>query len=108
MCSGEDGRDGCISGFGGYVEFEGHAGEGARATRASGNKWRAKKKDSPKWRVTISSGSRIAVRLMRAFQRSNRSMYVDICWSSATGSVLSVKGWSRVAMRAVSIGQREL
>jgi hypothetical protein len=46
--------------------------------------------------------------LMRAFQRSNRSMYVDICWSSATGSVLSVKGWSRVAMRAVSIGQREL
>ena len=76
---GEDGRDGCISGFGGYVEFEGHAGEGARATRVSGNKWRAKKKDSPKWRVTISSGSRMAVRLMRAFQRSNRSMYVDIC-----------------------------
>ena len=36
------------------------------------------KSDSPKWRVTISSGLRMAVRLMRAFQRNNRSMYIDI------------------------------
>jgi hypothetical protein len=59
------------------------AGEGARATldrpvTLAGKRWRAKKKDSPKWRVTISSGWRMAVRLMRAFQRSNRSMYIDI------------------------------
>jgi len=41
----------------------------------------AAKRLSPKWRVTMSSGSRMAVRLMRAFQRSSISMYVDICWS---------------------------
>src|SRR5579863_8824382 len=73
----------------------------------AGKSWRAAKRDSPKWRVTISSGWRMAVRLMRAFQRSNRSMYVDIfCrslvvsrWSSAGPR----KGWSRSAMRAGSI-----
>jgi hypothetical protein len=31
--------------------------------------------------VTISSGSRMLVRLMRAFHRHSRSMYVDIFWS---------------------------
>ena len=31
-------------------------------------RWRAAKKLSPKWRRTISSGSRMAVRLVRAFQ----------------------------------------
>ena len=46
-----------------------------------GNRWRAANRDSPKWRVTISSGSRMAVRLMRAFQRRSISMYVDILWS---------------------------
>jgi len=43
-----------------------------------GKRWRAAKKDSPKWRVTISSSLRMAVRLTRAFQRSSRSIYVDI------------------------------
>ena len=43
-----------------------------------GKRWRAANRDSPKWRVTICSGSRMAVRLMQAFQRSSRSMYVDI------------------------------
>lgn len=43
-----------------------------------GKRWRATNRDSPKWRGTISSGSRIAVRLMRAFQRTSISMYVDI------------------------------
>src|SRR5215475_12569439 len=45
------------------------------------DKCRAAKSDSPKWRVAISSGVRMAVKLMRAFQRSSRSMYVDICSS---------------------------
>src|SRR5579862_534862 len=40
----------------------------------SGSRWRAAKSDSPKWRVTICSGSRIAVRFTRLFQRSNRSI----------------------------------
>ena len=31
-------------------------------------------------------------------------MYIDICWSCTSGSVLSTKGLSRVAMRAASIG----
>jgi len=53
--------------------------EGAEETR--GNKWRAANRDSPKWRVTISSGSRMAVRLMREFQRRSTSMYVDILCS---------------------------
>src|SRR5580700_9572187 len=53
--------------------------EYAEATR--GNKWRAANRDSPKWRVTISSSLRIAVRLMRAFQCWSISMYVDILWS---------------------------
>ena len=44
----------------------------------AGKIWRARKSDSPKWRVTMDSGSRTAVRLIRAFQRSNRSIYVDI------------------------------
>jgi len=44
-------------------------------------RWWARKNDSPKWRVTISSGLRIAVRLMRAFQRSSKSMYIDV-WLS--------------------------
>ena len=39
---------------------------------------RAAKMDSPKWRVTISSGWRTAVRLIRAFQCSNISIYIDI------------------------------
>jgi len=48
---------------------------------AQGKRWRAAKRDSPKWRVTIFSGSRMAVRLMRAFQRRSISIYVDISWS---------------------------
>src|ERR1700680_3189811 len=48
---------------------------------ALGNKWQAANRLSPKWRVTISSGSRMEVRLMRAFQRTSISMYVDICCS---------------------------
>ena len=36
--------------------------------------WLEAKRDSPKWRRTISSGSRMAVRLMRAFQRRSISM----------------------------------
>src|SRR5713226_4882805 len=49
-----------------------------RVVRAEGKRWRAANRDSPKWRVTIWSGSRTAVRLMRAFQRRSISMYVDI------------------------------
>src|SRR6266478_2605676 len=102
--SGGSGCVRCVSDWGGCVGSLDHADKSVRATLFSGNKWRVRKKDSAKWRVTISSGSRMAVRLMRAFQRSNRSMYIDICWSCTAGSVLSTKGWSRVAMRAVSIG----
>src|SRR5207237_10365511 len=43
-----------------------------------GNRRRAANKDSPKWRVTISSGWRTAVRLMRAFPRRSISMYIDV------------------------------
>ena len=43
-----------------------------------GNRCWAAKRDSPKWRVTISSSLWMAVRLMRAFQRWSISMYVDI------------------------------
>src|ERR1017187_10656261 len=46
-----------------------------------GNRWRAAKRDSPKWRGAIFSGLRVAVRLMRAFQRRSISIYVDIYWS---------------------------
>src|ERR1700675_238592 len=42
----------------------------------AGRRWRAAKKDSPKWRVMISCGVRMAVRFTRAFQRIRRSMYV--------------------------------
>src|ERR1700730_6932572 len=53
----------------------------AGTEEALGNKWQAANRLSPKWRVTISSGSRMEVRLMRAFQRTSISMYVDICCS---------------------------
>jgi hypothetical protein len=52
--------------------------EGAEDAEGPGNKRRAAKRLSPKWRVTISSGVRMAVRLKREFQRWSRSMYVDI------------------------------
>ena len=48
-----------------------------------GNRWRAANRLSPKWRGTMSSGSRMAVRLMRAFQRRSISMYVDILWRAS-------------------------
>src|SRR5271169_5352815 len=51
------------------------------AEEGRGNRWLAAKRDSPKWRDTISSSLRMAVRLMRAFQCWSRSMYVDILWS---------------------------
>ncbi len=53
--------------------FNAEIAEGGRGTRC----WAANRL-SPKWRVTISSSSRIAVRLMRAFQSWSISMYVDI------------------------------
>src|SRR5579885_1039562 len=55
--------------------------EVASSILAAGNRRWARNRDSPKWRVTTSSGPRTAVRLMRRFQWSNRSMYVDICSS---------------------------
>jgi hypothetical protein len=59
--------------------------EGAEdAEELLGNRWRAAKRLSPKWRVTISSSLRMAVRLMREFQWSSRSTYVDI-WFSCDG-----------------------
>src|SRR5450631_363688 len=86
----------------------------------SGHRWRAARMDSPKWRVTISSGSRTAVRLMRAFQRNSISIYIDIVlswtgestpasWadaalSCARGFGLSLKkGASNSAMRTSSM-----
>ena len=54
------------------------------AEEGRGNRCWAAKRLSPKWRVTISSSSWIAVRLMRAFQRWSISMYVDI-WFSCAG-----------------------
>src|SRR4029077_1139226 len=94
---------------------------------ALGNKWRAANRLSPKWRVTISSGWRMEVRLMRAFQRTSISMYVDIhcSWngerrrgfspafagSEGHGSdeiaawvEIPRKGWSSSAIRAWFIG----
>src|SRR5579871_3789743 len=75
-----------------------------------GNSWRAANRLSPKWRVTICSGSRIAVRFTRAFQRISISMYVDISWSWAgestqvsgvlSGPGAERNGWSNSAMRA--------
>src|ERR1022692_931862 len=54
-------------------------GESPVPTRAvDGKRCVAAKRDSPKWRVTISSGLRMAVRLMRAFQRRSISTYIDI------------------------------
>ena len=53
------------------------------------------KSDSPKWRVTISSGLRTAVRLMRAFQRSSISMYIDIdrnCAGDMPSSIIPQEG----------------
>src|SRR5438309_6833435 len=44
----------------------------------AGNRRRAANKDSPKWRVRISSGWRTAGRFIWAFQRSSRLMYIDI------------------------------
>src|SRR5579863_5963803 len=87
--------------------FGGFRGEGTNEhgerdiAPACGNRWRAAKRDSPKWRVTISSGSRIPVRLMREFQRRSISMYVDILESCP-----GLSGWawrngaSSSAMRA--------
>src|SRR5271155_1942545 len=51
---------------------------GAAPTRASGNKWQAAKKDLPKRGGTNFFSPRIAVRLMREFQRWSISMYVDM------------------------------
>src|SRR5271157_1726987 len=74
----------------------------------AGNKCWAAKRLSPKWRVTISSGSRIAVRLTRAFQRISRLMYVDISgirsWVLGLRSLGPKNGSSSSAMRAGSIG----
>ena len=58
-----------------------------------GKRLRAAKRDSPKWRVTISSSLWMAVRLMRAFQRINRSMYVDILSRSLVVSRWSSSRW---------------
>jgi len=78
--------------------FENHEGWGTLEVMEEGNRWRAKKKDSPKWRVTICCGSRTAVRLMRAFQRSNRSMYIDIFARCTSAGAFSRKGCSRPAI----------
>jgi hypothetical protein len=73
----------------------------------AGKSWRAANRDSPKWRVTISSGWRTAVRLMRAFQRTSRLMYVDMLRRSLVVSLWSLagprKGWRSSAMRVVFI-----
>src|SRR5216684_2406978 len=93
--------------------------------REGGKRCRAAKKDSPKCRPTISSGERTAVRLMREFQRSNISMYVDICcdctadgkagcprdegdstWVPAKVGLGLRKGLNSSAMRAGSTGSR--
>src|SRR4051812_24624770 len=47
---------------------------------------RAANSDSPKWRSTISCGSRTAVRLVRSFHFSKISMYFDICSTCPRGS----------------------
>ena len=57
----------------GYGEA-GKAGSGAEVEEGGfGSRWRAAKRLSPKWRRTISSGSRMAVRLVRAFHLRSRS-----------------------------------
>src|SRR4029077_7632518 len=40
----------CVSDWRGCVESLDHADKSVRATLVSGNRWRARKKDSPKWR----------------------------------------------------------
>ena len=70
------------------------------AASARSSRYLAANSDSPKWRCTISLGSRMAVRLMRAFHLSNRSIYVDIARSRVSSS--SMKGLSKCAMAAVS------
>ena len=63
----------------GAEEGDGQAGEaspGAEVEEGGGagvQVWRAAKRLSPKWRRTISSGSRMAVRLVRAFHLRRRS-----------------------------------
>src|SRR5580700_386905 len=85
----------------------GRTGASAPTLVLAGKSWQAANRDSPKWRVTISSSLRMAVRLIRAFQRRSISMYVDILSRSLVVSLWSLggprKGWSNSAMRAVFI-----
>src|SRR5437868_14315807 len=93
--------------------------------REGGKRCRAAKKDSPKCRLTISSGERTAVRFMREGQRSSISMYVDISrncaadgkaacptaasdatWAPANVGLGLRKGRNSSAMRAGSTGHR--
>src|SRR6266581_1643260 len=69
----------------------------------TGNSMRAANRDSPKWRVTMSSGSRKAVRLMRAVQRTSISMYVDIPYSWVYNSWQAAEGNAGVAACGFSI-----
>src|ERR1700733_11739526 len=62
--------------------------------------WRAAKRLSPKWRRTISSGSRMAVRLVRAFHLRRRSRYAESWGRMAAGGV-------RYGMRRVAIADSE-
>src|ERR1041385_1592586 len=64
------------------------------------SRYLAANNDSPKWRCTISLGSRIAVRLMRALHFSNRSIYVDM--ERSRDSSRFMKGPSKLAMADVS------
>src|SRR5215472_12277910 len=63
-----------------------------------GNNREAIKKDSPKCLVTISSGVRTAVRLIRAFHFNSRSRYIDV-WTNC--SWLNRANGSRRAAMAI-------
>ena len=66
-----------------------------------GKRWRAAKRDSPKWRVTISSGVRRAVRFMCWFQRRSRSrwtwMLVTMGSSSSSEGMKGARSSRRIA-----------
>src|SRR5690242_10255694 len=67
--------------------------------------WWARKKDSPKWRVRISSRERTEVRLILAFHLRRRSRYVETWESWASESALGgMKGARAEAMSAKCIG----
>ncbi len=74
---------------------------------AAGNRCCATNRDSPKWRVTISSGWRIAVRLTRTFQRKSISIYIDIL-CSCDGERPLLKARSGVSCAMVKKGSEQL